>query len=209
MSLVTGTPLGNVDVQEDIYLAGAPNIYFQDYTADPLNNPDADGFYWGMSGTTTYPAYEVGCPLDVSLTEGLTINDVRCDNVGVKDTVQQRDYVELQFTVQSFYPLQTLRILLNGGAVTETAPTQKFGLGTINNDQRWMVYCPKVYNEDVGDYMVIQLHRAKFVEAWTINMPFGSPWEITGLRVRAYADTTKPAAQQFGVIVRSDASVIT
>jgi hypothetical protein len=72
-----------------------------------------------------------------------------------------------------------------------------------------MVYAPKVYNEDVGDYFVIHLHKAKFVEAWTINMPFGSPWQITGLRVRAYADTTKPSTQQFGVIVRSDASEIT
>ena len=208
MALVTGTPLGNIDTQEDIYLEGAPNIYFQDYTADPLFNPDADGFYWNMSGTTTYPAFEIGCPNDVSFTEDLTINDVLCDNVGVKDTIQQRNYIQLEFTIRSFFPLQTLRHLLGGGAVTETAPTQKFGFGQINNDQRWMVYAPKVYNTDDGDYVWIHLNKAKFVEAWTVNMPFGSNWEVTGLRLRAYADTTKPADQYFGMFGRSDVSVI-
>lgn len=208
MALVTGTPLGNIDTQEDIYLEGAPNIYFQDYTADPLFNPDADGFYWNMSGTTTYPAFEIGCPNDVSFTEDLTINDVLCDNVGVKDTIQQRNYIQLEFTIRSFFPLQTLRHLLGGGAVTETAPTQKFGFGQINNDQRWMVYAPKVYNTDDGDYVWIHLNKAKFVEAWTVNMPFGSTWEVTGLRLRAYADTTKPADQYFGMFGRADASVI-
>lgn len=209
MALITGTPVGNLDVQEDLYLEGSPNMYFQDYTASPLKNPDASGFYWGMSGTTTYPVFEVGCPIDVSLTENITINDVRCDNVGVKDVVQQRNYLEITFTIQSFFPLQTLRHLLKGGAVTQSAPVQEFGLGKINNNQYWMVYCPKVYDEDNGDYIVIHLHKAKFVEAWTINMPFGSPWQIAGLRLRAFADTTKPSTQQFGVFMRSDASVVT
>jgi hypothetical protein len=208
MALVTGTPVGNLDAQEDIYLSDAPSIYFQDYTADPLWNPDGDGFYWGLSGTTTYPAFEVGCPNDVSMTEDITINDVLCDNVGVKDTVQQRNYVQFEFTIRSFFPYQTLRHLLAGGAVTESSPTQKFGMGTINNTQFWMVYAPKVYDTDNGDYIWIHLNKAKFVEAWTVNMPFGSNWEVTGLRLRAFADTTKPSAQQFGMWGRADASVI-
>lgn len=209
MALVTGTPIGNLDTQEDIYLQSAPSIFFQDASADPLNNPDADGFYWGLSGTTTYPAFEIGCPADVSFTEDITINDVLCDNVGVKDTVQQRNYIELQFTIRSFFPLQTLRHLLKGGAVTETAPTQKFGFGPINNNINWMVYTPRVYDEDNGDYVWVHLNKAKFVEAWTINMPFGNQWEVTGIRLRAYADTDLPSAMQFGMFGRADASVIT
>ena len=209
MSLVTGTPVGTIESQEDIYLESAPSIYFQDSSADPLYNPDSDGFYWGLSGTSTYNVYEVGCPVDVSFTENITINDVLCDNIGVKDTVQQRNYVELQFTIQSFFPLQTLRYLLSFGAVTETAPTQKMGIGKINNNLSFMVYTPKVYDTDNGDYVWLHLHKAKFVEAWTINMSFGNPWQTTGLRLRAFADTTKPAAQQFGMWGRSDASVIT
>ncbi len=208
MALTTGTPIGNLDTQEDIYLESAPSIFFQDATADPLNNPDADGFYWGLSGTTSYPVFEVGCPTDVSFTEDITINDVLCDNVGVKDTVQQRNFIELQFTIKSFFPLQTLRHLLGGGAVTETSPTQKFGFGPLNNTQFWMVYAPKVYDTDNGDYVWIHMHRAKYVDAWTINMPFGNNWQVTGLKLRGYADTTKPSAQQFGMFGRSDLSVI-
>ena len=208
MALVTGTPIGNLDTQEDLFLESAPSIYFQDNRADPLNNPDADGFYWGLSGTTTYPAFEVGCPLDVSFQENVTINEVLCDNVGVKDTVQQRNYVDLVFTVKSFFPFQTLTKLLKTGAVTETAPTQKFGIGKIDNTIFWMVYAPKVYDESVGDYVWIHLHRAKFVDAWTINMPYGDSWNF-GVTLRGHADTTKAASMQFGMWGRSDASVIT
>jgi hypothetical protein len=209
MALVTGTPEGTLTTQEDLYLEGAPNIYFQDYSAAPMYNPDGDGFYWGLSGTAAYPVYEVGCPTDVSLTEDLTINNVLCDNVGVKDTVQQRNYVQFEFTIQSFFPYDVLRHMLQGGAVTETAPTQKFGMGTISQTQRWMVYCPKVYDVDAADYIWIHLNKAKFVEAWTVAMTFGSPWQMTGIRLRAYADTTKPQAQYFGMWGRLDPSVIT
>jgi len=209
MALVTGTPLGTITSQEDIYLEGSPNIYFQDADADPFNNPDGDGFYWGMSGTATYPVFEVGCPADVSMMEDVTVNDVLCDNVGVKSTIQQRNSVSLQFTIRSFFPLDVLRHMLRYGAVTETAPTQKTGIGQINNAQYWHVYCPKVYDTDAGDYIWIWLHRAQFVEAPTINMPFGSNWEVTGLQLRAFADTDKPAAQYFGMWGRADASVIT
>lgn len=208
MSLVTGSPIGNLDVQESIYVESAPSIYFQDYNASPLSNPDADGFYWGMSGTTTYPAFEIGCPSDVSFSENITLNDVQCDTVGVVSTTQQRNYLSLAFSVQSLFPLQTLRILLKGGAVTETAPTQKFGFGPINNDQFWHVYCPKVYNTDVGDYIWLDLHKCMFVDAWTIGMAWGTAWKVTGISLRAYADTTKPSAQQFGMFGRADASVI-
>jgi hypothetical protein len=208
LALVTGTPIGNVDAQEDIFLESAPSMWFQDAEANPLKNPDGDGFFWNLSGTTAYPAYEIGCPNDVSFTEDITINDVLCDNVGVKDTVQQRNYVEFQFTIRSLFPLQTLRHILQGGAVTETSPTQKFGFGPINNNQFWMVYAPKVYDQDNSDYVWIHLHRAKFVEAWTIDMPFGSNWEVTGLRLRGFVDSDKPSAQAFGMFGRSDLSVI-
>ena len=210
MALVTGTPGGNITSSEDIYMEGAPTLYIQDYNADPLHNPDSDGFYWGLSGTTTYPAIEIGCLTDVSLGEDLTMNDVLCDNVGVKDTLQQRNYVEFSFTVQSFFPFDVLTEILKGGEVTENAAehTQKFGLGKIDNAQRWMVYAPKVYDEDAADFVVIHLHKAKFVDAWEIDMPFGSPWQATGILLRGFADTDKPSAQQFASVIRADTSVI-
>jgi len=209
MSLVTGTPLGSITSAEDLYLEGAPTIYFQDYNADPLHNPDSDTFYWGLSGTTSYPVYELGCVTDVGLTENLTINDVLCDNIGVKAVIQQRNYLEFTFTVQSFFPFQTLTHLLKGGSVTETSPTQKFGIGPVDQNKFWMVYAPKVYDEDVGDYVVIHLHKAQFVGAFSIDMPFGDTWKLTGITLRAMADSSKPSAQHFASIIRSDLSVVT
>jgi hypothetical protein len=209
MSQITGTPIGNLDVQEGLYVDSAPYIYFQDYNATPLFNPDADGFYWGMSGTTAYPAYEIGCPADVTFSEDVTMNETTCDTVGVVSTTQQRNYLTMQFTVKTLFPLQTLRLLLKGGAVTETAPTQKFGFGPINNNQFWMVYCPRVYDTDVGDYTWLHFHKCQFVDAWSISMAYGTAWNVTNISLRAFADTTKPSAQQFGIWGRSDASVIT
>lgn len=209
MALVTGTPLGTITSQEDLYLEGGPSIYFQDATASPLFNPDADGFYWGLSGTTSYPVYDVGCPTNMSLADNLTVNDVLCDTVGVKSTIQQRNFVEFTFDLQSFFPFDNLRHILKGSAVTETAPTQKFGLGTVNNSLYYMVYAPKVYDTDVGDYVWIHLNRCQFVDPWTINMSFGTPWTATGIKLRAFADTNKPETQKFGMFGRADVSVIT
>ena len=208
MALVTGTPIGNVDSQDEIYLEGAPNIYIQQYEASPLNNPDADGYYWGMSGTTTYPVFSIGCVQDVSLTEGLTMNAIRCDAVGDKGTIQRRDYVEFDITILTPFPLSSLRHLLNMSSPTVGTNVEKMGIGKINNNRFYMAYCPKVYDEDTGDYLLFHLHKAQFVDAWTINMKSGEPWTVNGLKLRAYADDTKPAGQLFGVVVRSDESAL-
>jgi len=207
--LVTGAPVGNIDAQEEIYLDGAPYLYFQDATATPLNNPDAQGFYWNLSGTSTYPVNRIGCIQDVSLTEGLTINTVRCDTIGDKATIQRRDYIEFAFTFTSFLPLSISRHILKlGSAPTVATGYEKQGIGSINNNQFYMFYAPKVYDEENGDYVAFHLHRAQFVEAFTVNMRSGEPWMVDGLRIRSYADETKPAAQKFGTIIRGDLSAL-
>lgn len=207
MALVTGTPLGTITTQEDLFLEGAPTIYIQRYEAPLLNNPDAASFYWGLSGSSTYPVYEIGCPSDVSFADNVTMNDVLCDNVGVKDTVQQRNFYELSLSIKSFFPLSVLTQLLGGGTVVASSPKTYMPLGKYNNAVYWHVYAPKVYDEVAGDYVWIQLHKCKFVDATTINMSFGTPWTLTGLKLRAFVDATKPAAQQFGMFGRSDLSV--
>lgn len=206
--LVTGTPLGNVVSQEDLYIEGAPYIYIQDYQANPLHNPDGDSYYWGMSGTSTYPVDNLGCVLDVSLTEGMTMNDVRCDTVGTKDTIQRRDYVELNLTISSLFPLSISSKVMNLSPATVGSGTEKVGIGGVNNTQKYMVYMPRVYDETTGDYILIHLHKAKFVDAWTVEMRQGEAWQLTGLKIRAYADDTKPSAQRFGVFIRADASAL-
>ena len=45
-------------------------------------------------------------------------------------------------------------------------------------------------------------------DAWTIDFKYGDSWTITGIKLRAYADDTKPAAQLFGTIVRKDPSAL-
>ena len=199
-----GTASGAYFSQEDLYLEGAPTIFFQDYDAGPMY----DSPYWQISGTPTYPIYEVGCVTDVSLTEDLTMNDVLCDNVGVKSTIQQRNFIEFNFTIQSFFPLTVLTKILNGGTVTEATPIEWFAIEAIDNTVYWQAWCPKVYDTSVGDYIGIQLHKAQFVDAFTIDMTFGQPWKATGLKFRAFIDTSK-TPNQFATIVRADASVIT
>lgn len=207
MALTTGTPLGNIISQEEIYLESAPYIYFQDATANPLNNPDADGYYWGLSGTTLYPVYSVGCLMDVSLRESLTMNDVRCDTVGVKATIMSRDYIEFVATIQSMFPLSVVRHMLKLSAPTVATGLEKVGIGSINNNLKYMVYAPMVYDQDSGDYLLFHLHRAQFVDAWEIAMKKGEPWSFNVL-IRAYADTTKPDTMKFGTILRSDKSAL-
>jgi hypothetical protein len=94
------------------------------------------------------------------------------------------------------------------GTTTSASPLEYAPIGKINNNLFYHAWCPKVYDEDVGDYVGIMLHKCKFVDAWTLAMPFGDRWNLTGLKLRAFADTTKPAAQQFGVMLRSDLSAV-
>ena len=198
-----GTASGAYFPQEDLYLDGAPTLYFQDYDEGPMYESP----YWQLSGTPTYPVFEVGCVTDVSLSEDITINDVLCDNVGVKSTIQQRNYMEFTFSLQSFLPLSVLNEILKGGAVTEASPIEWFAFEAIDNTQYWAFWCPKVYDTSVGDYIGIQLHKAQFVDPFSIDMSFGSPWTASGLKIRAFIDTTK-TPNQFATIIRADVSVI-
>ena len=210
MALVTGTPIGTLTSQESLFVDSAPAIYFQNSLANPLKNPDSNGFYWGMSGTSTYPVYEIGCPFDVSFSENIVINEVLCDTTGLQATVQQRQYLEFSFSIRSLFPASILSVILKGGTVTRDLVNhlEEFGFGSINNSLFWHVYTPRVYDEAVGDYIWLYFHKAQFVDAWTIGMGFGTPWQVTGIKLRAVIDTTKPAAQGFGMFGRSDLSVI-
>ena len=205
--LVTGTPIGTVTSQEELYLEGAPYLFFQDAIADPLYNPDSDGYYYGMSATALYPVYQVGCPEGVTLTEGITMNDIQCDNIGVKDTVQRRNFIDLTLTIRSMFPLTTLRHMLNLSTPNTGTGYETVGIGSINNAKYYMVYAPKVYDDDAADWILFHFHRCKFVDAWTIGMALDG-WNVSGLKIRAYADDNKPAAQKFGVVRRFDVDAL-
>jgi hypothetical protein len=206
-SLATGSAVGNVISQEELYLEGSPFIYFQDDRANPLFNPDAQSYYWGLSGTTVYPAYLLGCIQDVSLTQGLTMNDIRCDTIGVKDTIQKRDYVEFDLTILSQLPLTVIRHVMNLSVPSTGTGYETVGIGQIDNTVHYHVYAPKVYSDSAAGWLMFYLHKAKFVDAWTLNMKYGDSCTLTGVKLRAYAKDTMPANQIFGVIRRADPSI--
>lgn len=208
MSLVTGTPLGSITTQDDLYLDSSPYVYYQDYTATELFNPDGDGFYWGLSGTTSYPVYQLGCYEGVQLAGNIEMTSVRCDHVGDKAAIQKLTYIDLTFTLKTLLPLSTLRGIIRGGAVTTTVgATEKMGIGDVDNQQYWRVYLPMVYDVDTGDYVCITGHRCQFVDSWQLSFTFGQPATM-GVTLRMFADDTLPAAQRFATIIRADPSAL-
>jgi len=209
MSLLTGTPLGQINAQENTTVEGAPWVYFQDASANELKNPDADGFYWGLSGTVSYPVQELACYSDVRFGDDVEVNAVRCDHIGDKSVIQKRGHLVLSLTLKTLFPLSILRHIIRGSAVTVSGgDIEKMGIGTINNNLYYHVYLPVVYDSDTGDYVCITGHRCQFVNAWEINMAYGTPWTLTGVEIWMFADDTKPDAQKFATVIRADPSAI-
>lgn len=210
MPLSTGTaePTGTTIVGEDIYIEGGPSVWFQDADAPLAENPDGDGFYWGLSGTDTYPIYEVACYEDFSLIDTVTGNPVQCDSLGVVDEIQRRESLELQFTLKSLLPFSVLAQMLRGGVVTENVVegTEKFGLGEIP-DREYHVFFSRVYDPTTGDYVSFTGHRAKFTEGSPLETPFANAWNIP-ITMKVFADRGKPTDQRFGTFLRLDPSVI-
>lgn len=208
MALVTGSAEGNIITQEDIYIEGAPYVYFQDNDgADELNNPDADDYYWNLSGTTANPVYALGCYEDVRLSDNIEVNAVRCDTVGDVSVMQRRAHLELTFTLKSLFPLTSIQAIIRGSAVTTVASFEKMGIGHVDNSATYYVYFPRVYDEVEGDYLCITGHNCKFVDAWEMTMPFATPWTL-GVTIWMMADDSKPAGQEFATMIRYDPSVL-
>lgn len=208
MALVTGTPLGTINAQDDLYIDTAPSLWFQDFNAAEVNNPDGDGFYWGLTGTTTYPIYALECYEAVVLTAAYEGTNIRCDTVGDKGQIQKLNSIDLTFTLKTLFPLDTLTRILRGGAVTTTVgATEKMGIGQPNNQQYWHVYGASVYDATAGDYVCFTGHRAQFVDAWTLTFGYGTPATLNVV-MRLFADSNKPSDQLFMTLVRADPSAI-
>jgi len=208
MALITGTPAGTINQQDELYLDTAPPIYFQDYNAPLYYAPDAQGFYWNLTGTSTYPVLQLGCVEGVNLAGNIEMNNIRCDTVGDKGTIQKLNYVDVTATLKTFFPFTTFRHIIRGGAVTTvSAATEQFGIGQPNNQQYWHVYMPTVYDPSTGDWVAVTIHKAQFVDSWQIAFPYGNASTV-GVMLRGFVDETLPAAQQFGTFFRADPSAI-
>lgn len=211
MSLTgTSTPQGTTTSQESLYLEGGPTVYFEDWAGNYRFNPDSDGFYWGLSGTATYPVYAVGCYQEFHLVENVTVNDVRCDNLGVVATMQHRNYLDVRFNLQSFFPLSVLARMLKGAyAITNNSSdeAEKFGLDKINNNQFWKVYFPLIYNPTDGSYVSVTLHKAQFIDSWDWNWMYAQSHQVN-IAIRGFADASRPNTQRFATVTRVDSSVL-
>lgn len=205
----TAAPQGTINTQEDLYLESGPDVYFEDYLGNYRHAPDGDGFYWGLSGTATYPAYKVGCYENFHFKDDVTMNDVRCDAFGVVRTLMKRNFLDVTFDLKSLFPFTTLRHMLKGGsAVTTNASedSQKFGLGRIDNNQRWKIYFPLIYDQAQGFFVSVTLHKAQFVEGWDWNWQYANSHMIN-ITLRAFFDATRPTGQEFATISRVDSTV--
>jgi len=203
------TPTGTLVASEDLYIEGAPYLYFSDpgvYAA----NPDEDGFYWGLTGTAESPVYAVGCYEDFRFGDDVTINAVRCDTIGDAALVQRRNFMYVSFTLKSMFPFSILTRILRGGARTlETDEgTEKFGFGEIDNTVFYRTYFSRVYDPDTGDFVSVTGHRCQFVDAWEIATPWAEAWRV-GITMRFFADDDMPTAQRFATMVRLDPSQLT
>lgn len=210
MALITGTPLGVITQQDDIYIDSAPNIYFQERCdgINPLNNPDGDGFYWGLSGTAACPVFQLNCFDTVQLVSAYELNDIRCDTTGDQGAIQKLNHLDLTFNLKTLFPLATLRHVLRGGPVTTSGGAlEKMGIGQPSNARYYRTYLPVVYDPDTGDYVSITMHRAQFVDAWTLAFTYGQPATIA-VTMRGFADEDLPADQLFATIIRADPSAI-
>jgi len=207
MTIVTGSPLGNILSQEEKYLEGSPYLYIQDYRAGALNHPDANGYYWNLSGTSTYPIYSLGCIQDTKLTEDVTLNMIRCDTVGDKAAIQRRNFLTVEFQLNSLLPLSVTAVLMNMFNSTTVSGKEYVGISKINNNIYYQLYAPKVYDEVAGYWIMMQLHRCQITGNFVWDMAL-SGHKLTGIKVTALIDETKPANQLFGVLARMDQSAL-
>ena len=212
MSLVTGTPVGTIATMDAIYTDIAPTVFFQPIdlgggAVSLLNNPDSDGFYWGLSATSTNKVFELGCYENFQWGGNIEMNNIRCDTQGDTGVVQRLSSLDITFTLKSLFPLSTLRHILRWGTPTVNAGVEKVGIGEINNNLYYYVYFPLVYDTTNGDYVSVTVHKAQFVDSYQISHPYGQQGSV-GITLRGFADKTKPSDQQFATVIRADASAL-
>jgi hypothetical protein len=206
VSAADNGPSGTIQLASDIFLEGGPDFYFGGVAK---YSPDADGYYWGIDGTPSNPVQKVGCYTQFKFRDNIMVSEIRCDTIGVVGTIQKRNFLECDFTLLSLLPLAQLKTLIRGGTVTQNASdhAEKMGLGLIDNNKYFLTYLAKVYDQTAGSFVSITGHRCQFVDVWEISMNYGAPWTL-GIKLRMYADTSKPDAQKFATVLRYDPTLL-
>lgn len=202
----TGT-LGTVTTQSAQLIDSAPVIRFQQRLTGvtELWNPDADGFYWGLSGTASAPVYELNCYEGVSFTEDLTVNDVQCDRQGNIGSIRKRNKLTLQMTLKTILPLATVANFLKLQGLVTSGDYQKAGIGILTNNltDYFRIWMPKVYDPIAGRWIGIMLHRAIVNSAFNLQFTYANAWTMD-VTIDAYADNDMPDNQTFATIINHD-----
>lgn len=199
----TGT-LGALTTQDSQLLEAAPHIIFQRRASgvNPLWNPDADGFYWGLSATVAAPLYQMNCYEGVSFTEDVSVTDVICDRTGTEASILKRNKLRLTFSLKTLVPLSTVSMVLKTAGIVTGTDYEKGGFGQLTNNPTdyWRIWMPKMYDSASGKWLGIMLHKARVVEAFNLDMTYQNPWML-GVTIDAYADSNLPVDQYFGTYI--------
>lgn len=200
------TPTGTLNVAEDIFIEGGPDLYFG---GEIQHSPDDNGYHHGVVGTVETPVFRVGCYENLQLSDSLTVNQIRCDTVGVTAQIVRRDFLEVTFDLQGLLPITELRHLLrwSSGLAVPADNVEYAGIGEVNQQDFHMVFFSRVYDPDTNDWVSFTGHRGQFQHSGALQMRYGEPW-LVGITARFFADTTKPSDQRFATVVRFDPSVL-
>jgi hypothetical protein len=201
------TPTGTIVTAEEIYIENAPEIWFGGVAQ---YSPDADGYYYGITGIAGNPVYKLGCFEAFQFRDNVTINELRCDTSGLVKRTQTRDFLVCTFTLKSLLPLTMLTHILRGGTVTwnDAENAEKMGLGLIDNSTFYKFFFSRIYDDAAGDFVSVTGHRCQFTGNFQVSAPYANAWTVTGVEIAFYADTTLPDDQQFATVVRVDASAL-
>jgi hypothetical protein len=141
------------------------------------------------------------------MTEDVTLNMIRCDTVGDKAAIQRRNFLTVEFQLNSILPLTVTKVLMNMFDSTAVTGKEFVGMSKINNNVYYMLYAPKVYDDVAGYWIMAHFHRCQITGNFTWDMAL-SGHKLTGIKVTALIDETKPANQLFGTLGRFDLSAL-
>lgn len=199
-------PTGTINANDDIYIEGGPDLWIGGVLK---YGPDSNGYYWGIDGTPSVPIYRLGCYENFQLQDNVTVNEIRCDTIGVVGSIVRRNYLEASFDLQQLLPLSQLKTLLRWSSALSVpgTDTEYAGIGDINQQDFHMIYLSRIYDSDAGDWVSFTGTRCQFEWNGALQMRYGQPWMV-GVRLRFYANRDLPSDQRFATVVRYDPSAI-
>lgn len=179
------------------FLTSFDGVFIQD-SAAPMANTTP--YPWGLTGTPTYPVYNLGCLSGVTFTPTIEDMVIECDNGGeVYRTRRVKGYT-ISGTLKSVLPLSFLSNILGLGTPTDDT-TQSIEFAPVG------VYVPRTFhvliagkydNGSVGFYF----YKCT-ISGSNFKMPAGTNSAEVSLDITAFADTALPSTHSFGAVLRS------